>query len=82
MRHHARPHAPEMTASDPAGSGSPIDPAGSKHLSYDTESPIWDDYIAKKEAWRRAVGVVRILLQSDMLIQTGLERSDNEAVLF
>lgn len=30
-----------------------------------------DDYLSKINAWRRAVGVVCILLQSDMIIQTG-----------
>ncbi|KAL9966260.1 hypothetical protein ACROYT_G024308 [Oculina patagonica] len=81
-RHHARGHASYITASDRAGSGSPIKPAGSKCLSFDVESLVWDDYTAKKEAWRRAVGIVRILLQSDMLVQTGLGGSENEAVLF
>ena len=50
--------------------------------SCDVESVVWDCYTAKKEAWRRAVGIVRILLQSDMLVETGLTRSDKEAVLF
>lgn len=81
-RHHARGHASNFTASGRAGLGSPINPAGSKRLPYDVESLVWDDYIAKKEAWRRAVGIVRILLQTDMLVQTGLGRSENEAVLF
>ena len=56
--------------------------ATSKRLSSDAENDVWDDYTAKKEAWRRAVGIVRILLQSDMLVETGLTRSDKEAVLF
>lgn len=34
---------------------------------------VWDDFLAKKEAWRRAVGVVCILLQTDMLIITDAE---------
>lgn len=58
------------------------DSVTSKRLPCDVESVVWDDYIAKKEAWRRAVGIVRILLQSDMLVETGLGRSDKEAVLF
>ena len=77
-------HVPNLPARDPAGfsvncSG---DPVGSKLLSRDIESVVWDDYTAKKEAWRRAVGLVRILLQSDMLVETGLGRNDREAVLF
>lgn len=58
------------------------DAVASKRLFSDSESDVWDDYIAKKEAWRRAVGIIRILLQSDMLVETGLSRSDKEAVLF
>ena len=58
------------------------DPVASKRLSSDAESDVWDDYTAKKEAWRRAVGIIRILLQSDMLVETGLTRNDKEAVLF
>ena len=58
------------------------DPFHSGKLSFEAESLVWDDYIAKKEAWKRAVNVVRILLQSDMLIETGLECSSGQADLF
>ena len=52
-------------------------------LSHKVEMPlVWDDYFAKKEAWRRALGVVRILLQSDKLIKTGLESNSHEADIF
>lgn len=82
--HHAIDHVPNIPARDPAGFSvnSSGDPVGSKLLSRDVESVVWDDYTAKKEAWRRAVGLVRILLQSDMLVETGLGRNDKEAVLF
>jgi len=40
-----------------------------------TELSIVDDYIAKVNAWQRAVGVVCILLQSDMIIETGSQNS-------
>ena len=77
----AMEHVPSR---DPAGCsadklGVPVD---SKRLTYEVESHVWDDYTAKKEAWRRAVGVVRILLQSDMLVETGLGRRESEVVLF
>ena len=36
---------------------------------------VWDDFMSKYEAWRRAVGVVIILLQSDVLVTTGVERT-------
>ena len=37
------------------------------------DSTVWDDYSAKIEAWKRAVSVVKILLQCDCLIQTGIK---------
>ena len=77
-----RGHVPGIPARDPAGSGSPIDPARPNCFCSDVDNLVWDDYTAKKEAWRRAVGIVRILAQSDMLVQTGLGRSESEAVLF
>lgn len=78
---HRIDHVPSR---DPAGCsadklGFPVD---SKRLTYEIESHVWDDYTAKKEAWRRAVGVVRILLQSDMLVETGLGRRESKVVLF
>ncbi|KAJ7389878.1 chaperone-mediated protein complex assembly [Desmophyllum pertusum] len=84
QKNHAHDHVPNLPARDPAGFSvnSSGDPVGSKLLSRDIESLVWDDYTAKKEAWRRAVGLVRILLQSDMLVETGLGRNDREAVLF
>ena len=52
-------------------------------LSHKVEMPlVWDDYSAKKEAWKRALGVVRILLQSDKLIKTGLESNSDEGDIF
>lgn len=52
-------------------------------LSHKVEMPlVWDDYSAKKEAWKRALGVVGILLQSDKLIKTGLESNSREADIF
>jgi hypothetical protein len=36
-----------------------------------------DDFIAKKNAWRRAVGVVCLMLQSDTTIVTGIKSSTN-----
>lgn len=63
-----------------AGVGAPLH---SGKLSHKVEMPlVWDDYSAKKEAWRRALGVVRILLQSDKLIKTGLESNSHEADIF
>ena len=60
-----------------AGAGAPIH---SGKLFHKVEiSLVWDDYSAKKEAWKRALGVVRILLQSDKLIKTGLESNSLEA---
>ena len=82
--HHATAHIPDKPARNATGFSvdSFQDHVASKHFSSDAESDVWDDYTAKKEAWRRAVGIVRILLQSDMLVETGLTRSDKEAVLF
>ncbi|PFX30518.1 Bardet-Biedl syndrome 12 protein [Stylophora pistillata] len=71
----------------------PRDPAGfstdhfrdlfdSKQETRKVKSHVWDNYTAKKEAWRRAVGVVRILLQSDMFVETGLRQSKSEIALF
>ena len=63
-----------------AGVGAPLH---SGKLPHKVEMPlVWDDYSAKKEAWKRALGVVRILLQSDKLIKTGLESSSHEADIF
>ena len=63
-----------------AGVGAPIH---SGKLSHKVEIPlVWDDYSAKREAWKRALGVVRILLQSDKLIKTGLESNSLEADIF
>ena len=39
------------------------------------DSIVWDDFVSKCEAWRRAVGVVLTLLQSDILITTGVNRT-------
>ena len=50
-------------------------------LSREGESLVWDNYTAKKEAWKRAVGIVRVLLQTDTLVQTGLNGAENEAEL-
>lgn len=50
--------------------------------SREVETLVWDNYMAKKEAWKRAVGIVRVLLQTDMLVQTGLNAAENEAELF
>lgn len=71
----------------------PRDPAGfstdnfrdlfdSKQETRKVKSHVWDNCTAKKEAWRRAVGVVRILLQSDMFVETGLRQSKSEIALF
>ncbi|XP_067021337.1 uncharacterized protein [Acropora muricata] len=49
--------------------------------SREVETLVWDNYTAKKEAWKRAVGIVRVLLQTDMLVQTGLNAAENEAEL-
>ena len=58
-------------------------PLHSGKLSHKVEMPlVWDDYSAKKESWKRALGVVRILLQSDKLIKTGLESNSHEADIF
>ena len=58
-------------------------PLHSGKLSHKVEMPlVWDDYSAKKESWKRALGVVRILLQSDKLIKTGMESSSHEADIF
>lgn len=83
-RHHATAHVSDIPACNAAGFSvdSFQDPVASKILSCNAESDVWDDYTAKKEAWRRAVGIVRILLQSDLLVETGLTRNDKEAVLF
>jgi len=83
-RHHANAYVSDIPARDAAGlsADSFQDPVASRSLSSDVENDVWDDYTAKKEAWRRAVGVVRILLQSDLLVETGLTRTDKEAVLF
>ena len=63
-----------------AGVGAPIH---SGKLSHKVEMLLlWDDYSAKKEAWKRALGVVRILLQSDKLIKTGLKSNSLEADIF
>ena len=82
--HHATAHVSDIPACNaPSFSGGNFqDPVASKRLSSDAEGDVWDDYTAKKEAWRRAVGIVRILLQSNMLVETGLTRSGKEAVLF
>ena len=82
--HHATARVSDIPTRNVAGlsADSFQDSIASKRLSSDAESDVWDNYIAKKEAWRRAVGVVRILLQSDMLVETGLTRTDKEAVLF
>lgn len=82
--HHATAHVSDISARNAASFGVDNfqDRVSSKRLSSDAEGDVWDDYTAKKEAWRRAVGIVRILLQSDMLVETGLTRSDKEAVLF
>lgn len=62
------------------GVGAPIH---SGKLSHKVEMLLlWDDYSAKKEAWKRALGVVRILLQSDKLIKTGLKSNSLEADIF
>lgn len=50
-------------------------------LSHEAENFVWDDYIAKKAAWKRAVGIVKILRHSDRLVQTGLHNTENEADL-
>ncbi|XP_068743769.1 uncharacterized protein [Montipora capricornis] len=50
-------------------------------LSHEAENFVWDDYVAKKAAWKRAVGIVKILLHSDRLVQTGLHNTENEADL-
>ena len=58
-------------------------PLHSGKLSHKGEMPlVWDDYSAKKESWKRALGVVRILLQSDKLIKTGLDSNSHEADIF
>ena len=58
-------------------------PLHSGKLSHKVEMPlVWDDYSAKKESWKRALGVVRILLQSDKLIKTGLDSNSHEADIF
>lgn len=83
--HRATAHASDTPARNAAGftvDNFQADPVASKRWSYDVDSCVWDCYTAKKEAWRRAVGIVRTLLQSDVLVETGLARSDKEAVLF
>lgn len=57
------------------------DPGNSGSSFLEADCVVWDDFAAKKEAWKRAVDIVRILLQSDMLVETGLE-SRKEADLF
>lgn len=39
------------------------------------EFSVVDDYVTKENAWRRAVGVVCVLLQSDMIIETGSQNN-------
>lgn len=39
------------------------------------ELTVVDDYVAKVNAWQRAIGVVCILLQSDMIIKTGSQNN-------
>lgn len=82
--HHATAHVSDIPARNAVSFGVDNfqDSVAAKRLFAEEENDVWDDYTAKKEAWRRAVGIVRILLQSDMLVETGLTRSDNEAVLF
>ena len=85
-RDHARTHDPNFTTRDPAQDlMSSLDGhIGSGSLSRESENPdvVWDDYTAKKEAWSRAVGIVRILLQADMLVETGLEQGVKGVDLF
>jgi len=83
--HRATEHASDTHARNAAGftdNNFQADPVASKRWSCEVDSCVWDCYTAKKEAWRRAVGIVRTLLQSDMLVETGLARSDKDAVLF
>ena len=85
-RDHARTHDPNFTTRDPAQdlTSSLDDHLGPGSLSRETGNLdlAWDDYTAKKEAWRRAVGIVRILLQADMLVETGLEQGTKGVDLF
>lgn len=78
---HAKDHVPSC---DPTGfpAENVRDPFDSRQVTYKVKSSVFDDYTAKKEAWRRAVAVIRILLQSDMLVETGLGQSESEIVLF
>lgn len=78
---HAKDRVPSC---DPTGfpAENVRDPFDSRQVTYKVKSSVFDDYTAKKEAWRRAVAVIRILLQSDMLVETGLGQSKSEIVLF
>ena len=85
-RDHARTRDPNFSTRDPAQDlTSSLDGhIGSGSLSREAENPdlVMDDYKAKIEAWSRAVGIVRILLQADMLVETGLEQGVKRVDLF
>ena len=84
-RDHARTRVLDFPTRLPArnSTSSLNDPVvGSGSLPREVEGLVWDDYTAKNEAWKRAVGIVRILLQTDMLVETGLERGTKDADLF
>lgn len=79
MRDHERTRGPDILLREPAQS---FPRSLDDRFTGGDENFVWDDYTAKVEAWKRAIGIVRILLQSDLLIETGLTSGANQADLF
>ena len=79
MRDHERTSGPDFFSREPAQS---FPRSLDDRFTCGDENLVWDDYTAKIEAWKRAIGIVRILLQSDMLVETGLTSGANQADLF